>query len=260
MLISAVVLTKNEEGNIKKCLESLKWCDEIIVIDDYSDDLTAIVAESEGVKVFLHVLENDFAGQRNFGLGVAKGEWVLFIDADERVPQSLIREIKFHISLHRHTFKTATTHSKFRIQGYYMKRRDYMWGKELKHGETGNIKLLRLAKRDSGRWVGKVHEVWNVKGKLGELENAIVHYPHQSMVEFLSEINYYTDIRAEELFHQKVRVRWWDIIIYPKAKFIMNYFLRAGFLDGIEGLILAIAMSFHSFLVRGKLWQLWDQK
>lgn len=135
-----------------------------------------------------------------------------------------------------------------------------MWGKELRHGETGNIKLLRLAKKDTGRWEGKVHEEWKVKGEIGTLKNGIEHYPHKTIAEFLKEINYYTDLRSKELYEKRVKANFFSIIIYPKVKFFQNYILKLGILDGMEGLIFAILMSFHSFMVRGKLWLLWDKK
>ncbi len=129
----------------------------------------------------------------------------------------------------------------------------------MRYGETGSIKLLRLAKKDSGIWEGKVHERWKVKGKVWELKNPLLHCPHQTISEFLSEINFYSTIRTQELFDQGVKTSVWQIIIYPLGKFIQNYFFKRGFLDGIPGFVVATIMSFHSFLVRGKLWQLWEK-
>ncbi len=249
ILVTAIILVKNEEDNIEKCLRALRWYDEIIVIDDNSTDQTREIAEKMGAKVYQHALNNDFAAQRNFGLEKAKHEWVLFVDADERISDTLASEIILRI-----------TRAESGESGFYVKRIDTMWGKELRHGETGDIKLLRLAKKNAGKWERKVHEEWKVKGKIGELQNPMLHYPHQSMTEFLKEINFYTDLRAQELYDKRVRVNGLDIVLYPKGKFIINYFLKGGFLDGMPGLIVALLMSFHSFLVRGKLWILWERK
>mgnify|MGYP001615031260 CR=1 FL=1 len=112
----------------------------------------------------------------------------------------------------------------------------------------------RLAKKDAGKWKGAVHEKWEITGKVGTLKNPIIHYPHQTVAEFLQELNLYTSLRAEELYMKNTRAYWWSIVVYPMIKFTVNYFLKRGFLDGIHGLIFAIIMSFHSFLVRGKLW------
>ena len=150
-MISVVILTKNEEKHIGDCLDSLSWCDEKIVIDDHSDDKTVEIAKAKGAKVFIRSLHNDFSQQRNFGLEKAQEDWILFIDADERVSSALWYEIMQHMS------ESIDDHA-----GFYLKRQDTMWGKVLKYGETGNIKLLRLAKKGTGKWVGNVHEQWKV--------------------------------------------------------------------------------------------------
>jgi glycosyltransferase involved in cell wall biosynthesis len=242
-MITAVVLTKNEEKNIKECLESIKWCDEIILIDDESKDKTVKIAQNYKAKVFVNPLKNNFATQRNFGLKKAIGDWVFFIDADERVSEALWFEIMQH-----------TNSSISDVSGFYIKRKDIIWGKELKFGETGNTKLLRLARREAGEWVGHVHEEWAIKGKKVTLKKELIHYPHQSVKEFLSEVNYYTDLRADELYRKGIKGSWIIIVLYPVGKFIKTYVAQQGFRDGVPGLITALMMSFHSFLVRSKLW------
>lgn len=243
-MISAVILTKNEQENIEDCLKSLQWCDEIIVVDDYSEDNTRMIAKTLGAKVFLHHLDNDFSQQRNFALKQAQGEWVLFIDADERISSALASEIKYKV-----------LSSKYK--GFYLKRHDFFGGKWLKHGETAKVKLLRLGKRRAGEWKRKVHETWEIKGKLGELKNPILHYPHQTISEFLESINFFSTLHAEVLFKEGVKTNTFQIIVYPLGKFFQNYFLRLGFLDGTPGLIVALMMSFHSFLARAKLYLKW---
>ena len=244
-MISVIILTKNEENNIIDCLEGLGWCDEIIVIDDSSVDRTLQVIKNFNprVKIFQRELQGDFSVQRNFGLSKAKGEWVLFIDADERLSNGLKGELMDFLESKDSEYS-----------GFFIQRKDVIWGKELRHGEATDIKLLRFGRKDSGSWAGKVHEVWNVKGKIGEFKMPLYHYPHQSVAEFLKEINYYTDLRAKELFDRGEKVGFLKIILYPVLKFKINYFLKLGFLDGIEGLVFALMMSFHSFLVRAKLW------
>ena len=175
-MISAVILTKNEENKIVDCLESVDWCDEIIIIDDFSTDRTLQVVRNfnSRVKIFQHDLNGDFSSQRNFGLLKAKGEWILFIDADERLSNGLKGEIMDFVSLD----------NKNNV-GFYLQRKDFIWNKELKHGEAGNIKLLRFAKKDSGTWEGKVHEVWKIYGNLADFSMPLLHYPHQSIADFL---------------------------------------------------------------------------
>ena len=119
--------------------------------------------------------------------------------------------------------------------------------------------MLRLARKKAGAWYGKVHEQWVVEGETDTFENHLIHYPHPTISEFLSEINFYTTIRAKELLEAHEKASVLKIIFYPKAKFIQNYFFRLGFLDGIPGMVQAILMSFHSFLVRAKLWTYSDK-
>src|SRR4051812_8321966 len=139
-MISAIILTKNEEKNIKDCLDGISWCDERIVIDDESTDHTREIAQENGAKVYTRVLKN-FSDQRNFALQKARGDWILFIDADERISPALWFEMTQRIN---EPIENPT--------GFYLKRIDVMWGRELKHGEAGAIKLLRIAKRNSGKW------------------------------------------------------------------------------------------------------------
>lgn len=247
MAISAVVLTKNEEKNIVRCLESVSWCDEVVVIDDDSLDNTVQLAKQHAAMVYKHSLGNDFSMQRNFGLSVAKNEWVIFVDADEVISPALKEEIQ----------KAITATNK---KGYFLKREDFLWGKKLQHAEVGNMWLLRLGRKDAGRWQGKVHEMWKIHGSIQKLRSPLYHYPHQTIAEFLQELNYYTTLRAKELYTQKVHTSFFSIIAYTKAKFILNYVIKLGFLDGIEGFVFALLMSFHSFLVRGKLWLLWQKQ
>lgn len=250
-MLSVIVLTKNEEKNILDCLETVSWADQVIVLDDFSSDRTIEVIKSlnsKKIEIYQRKIEGDFASQRNFGIEKTKSEWILFVDADERITPDLRHEVNEIIV----NEKNKSIHD-----GFYIKRRDYIWGKELKHGETGSIKLLRLAKKSKGKWSGSVHEVWRVEGNIGELNYPLLHYPHQSISQFLEKINFYTDLRSSQLYRDGVSVRTRQIILYPLGKFLLNFFVKFGFLDGIRGLIFALMMSFHSFLVRAKLWGLW---
>lgn len=251
-MISAVVLTKNEEKNIIDCVETLLFCDEILIIDDNSEDRTVDLLKhlkNPKISIVTHPLENNFAKQRNFALTQVKSPWVLFVDADERISDALQYEIMNHVDS-----------SLDNISGYFIKRIDTIWGKKLLYGETGNIELVRLGKKEMGKWKGAVHERWIINGKTSNLKHPLMHYPHQTLTEFLTEINVYTTIRAQELYKKGKKSNWWSIVFYTKIKFFVNYFLKQGFRDGIQGFLVAMLMSFHSFLVRGKLWLLWQKK
>lgn len=244
-MISVVVLTRNEEENIKNCLQSIKdLASEIILIDDYSTDETIKIARDLGAKVFLNKLDSDFSKQRNFGLKKAKNKWVMFLDADEMVSNKLAQEIKTVISNDKD------------INGYFFKRNDSFAGCFLRHGETANVRLLRLAKKNSGSWQRKVHETWDVKGQTKEFKNPLLHYPHSTVTDFLKEINFYSSLHAESLKKEGVKPSLFRLIFNPLGKFISNYIVKKGFLDGTPGLITSLMMSFHSFLARGKLFNL----
>ena len=252
-MLSVIVLTKNEEKNIVDCLESVLFCDEIIIIDDMSSDRTLDILDRysqdhEKIKIFKRELNGDFSAQRKFGVEKTTYDWALFVDADERITVDLANEI------------TEAVTPSTKEGGFLIKRVDYMWEKALTHGDTGNIYLLRLFNKTKGSLKGKVHETWQTDHDVKRLLNPILHYPHPTISEFLREINFYTDLRAGELYEKGVKSGFIRIILHTKGKFFQNYFFKMGFLDGTAGLVHALLMSFHSFLVRGKLYLLWQKK
>jgi glycosyltransferase involved in cell wall biosynthesis len=273
-MISAVILTHNDEKSLLRCLKGVSWCDEVIVIDDESTDNTEVVAKECGANVYTRALRDDFAAQRNFGLEKAKEEWVLFVDSDEVVPNELAGEIQSLLSsrgsaswrrrgdlfgLPAGKAGIASPSERSRndiVNGYFIKRSDWWGGRWLRHGEMGNVKLLRLARKDAGKWEQPVHEQWKVNGFVGGLASPLLHYPHSNVAQFLDEINRYSTVYARFLYSQGVKEPVWYIVAKPFAKFFINYFRRFGFLDGTPGIIVALMMSFHSFLVRSKLWHL----
>jgi len=249
MELSVVILAKNEESNISRAIKSVKpIASEILVIDDFSTDKTKGAAAELGARVVTHGLNDNFAGQRNFGLEQASGDWVLFIDADEEMTPDLAKELE----------KKINSSS---VDGYYLKRQDFFGGRLLKHGDhprqsrhNGLISLLRLAKKDTGKWVYPVHEVWQIKGPTASLENPLNHYPHQTISEFIDSVNYFSTLRAKQLFQEGEKGSLTQIVLYPLGKFIQNYFFRLGFLDGTPGAVTALMMALHSFLSRSKLY------
>lgn len=241
-MLSAVILAKNEAANIEACLNTLKWCDERLVIDDFSEDQTAFLAQKTNAKVFKRRLAGDFASQRNFGLQKARGEWVLFIDADERITEALGKEII-----------NAICHQPL-ANGFYFRRRDYLWGQFLRHGETARLRLLRLAKRNSGQWHRCVHETWQIAGFATELKNPLLHYPHLNLSQFVAHVNFHTTLHAQALQSEGKNASILKVITFPLAKFANNYFWQGGILDGMPGLITALMMSWHSFFGWAKLY------
>lgn len=189
------------------------------------------IIEKNKTARFSRRLKGDFASQRNFALSKAKGDWVLFIDSDEKLSPELISVPQG-------------------FAAFYLKRLDHFFGKILHHGETGNIKLLRLARKNFGHWGGRVHEVWIGQGRVGTLKNVLIHNPHPTIFKFLQKINFYTTIRVIELTKFSCLE-----LLKPPAKFIANYFFKLGFLDGMAGFVMAYMMSLHSLIVRVKQYE-----
>lgn len=238
--LSAVVLAKNEESNIGKCLESLSWCDEILVIDDFSTDNTSKIARKHGTKVIKHNLSNNFAQQRNFGLSKTSNEWILFVDADEVVSDELRDNIK----------KKLQNPDQY---GYFLERKNYYYNKQLGYGEWGKTKLIRLGRKSAGRWTRAVHEHWDIS-KAGKIDGMLIHNSPQSTADFLTKIERYSGIHAIENSKEDKSANFYKVIVFPIGKFLKNYLIDKGYKDGIQGFIMSTMMSFHSFLSWGQLW------
>lgn len=244
-LITAVVITRNEAQSLPRCLKSLDFCDRVLVVDDDSSDATRRLARQAGAQVLTHPLSQNFSAQRNWALSQCHTPWVLFVDADEVVPKPLANEIRRVVS-----------NSSAPYSGYSLPRQDFMWNRQLRFGDLFHVRLVRLAKLGVGSWQGRVHELWRISGPVGALHHPLHHYPHRNLSEFLSHINQYSTLRAQELIASNSHPSFWQIIIFPPAKFLYLYLLRFGFLDKTPGFIHAMVMAFYSFLVRGKLWLL----
>jgi len=274
MKITAIILTKNEEKNIERAIKSVEFCDEILIVDDLSTDGTIerIRNSKFEVRKFEHDSNGNFSAQRNWAMGKAKNEWILFVDADEEVSKELQKNITNVIASDSEAIPNeiaasfsdsedslpAGRQARNDINAFYIKRRDFWWGSELKYGETFEARnggIIRLIKKGSGEWKGTVHEKFVTDLPIGQLEGFLNHYPHQTLKEFIQDINVYSTNRARELQKQGKKGGILPILLYPPAKFILTYFIYLGFLDGAAGFAYAFLMSFHSFLVRAKLFQ-----
>lgn len=241
-MISVVILSRNEEKNIGGCLEGLGWCDEVLVIDDQSSDKTVEIAKKYGARVIERSLNGDFAAQRNFAIEQAKNSWVFFVDADEVVTKELADEVMLKIK-------------RVEFKGFRVKRLDYLWGQRIIHGDIARFNYVRLGKRGAGKWRRRVDEVWEIEGNVGQLTNPLLHYPHQTVSEFLEEINFKSTLNARQFYAEGERttlIDWFK----PLATFFRSWIFKRGFLDGMLGFNVALLMSFHSFLVRSKLYLL----
>ncbi len=264
-MLSAVILAQNEEEHIEQCITSLKFCDEIILIDDNSTDNTVKIAKKLGAIVHTRSLKNDFSAQRAYGTKKATHDWILYVDADEVVSKTLQNEILKAINhplrqvgaplLDKEGNQRGGSDS---ITAYYIRRRDHFWGQTVIHGELStayHTGFIRLIKKDAGEWRGEVHETFMPSGKTSILNGYIDHYPHQNITTFLQEINHYSTLRAQEFLRAGKKATLFEIMMYPFGKFMYTYLVKQGFRDGAAGFVYSFLMSFHSFLVRAKLYQ-----
>jgi len=240
--ISAVILSKNNARSLERALQSVQWCDARIVLDDNSTDDTQRIALKYHAEYVCSPLSDNYAKQRNYGLTLAHTDWIFFLDTDEYVPEALMREIR------------AAVHTG-NCNGYMLKRTDIFMQKKLHHGETGYARFLRLAKRDTGYWQRPVHETWSISGKIGTLKHSLMHTPHDSISSFLDKIIVYTTMEAQYRKRNGERFSLFKVLVYPVAKFFVNYILKRGFLDGFPGLAMAYMMSLHSCSVRVHMYE-----
>ena len=235
-------MTKNEEIFLKACLTDLSFCDEVVVVDDDSVDGTLSIAKKMGAKVFVRSMNRNYGAQCNFGMKKALGEWIFFVDADERVSKELKNEIIKNIQ------------KKSPCVGFSLKRRDKLWGKWMKFGETSTFTSLRLVKNGSGRWRRKVHVWFDTKGETKRLKHSLLHYPHPTLFKFIGSINRWSSWHADANKEEGKKSNLLKINLFTFIKFIQNYIFRLGFLDGLHGFVHALLMSFHSFLAWSTLW------
>lgn len=245
--LSVIVLTYNESANILACLESIKWADEIIIVDSFSSDETLEICQKYTAKIFKRKVD-DFASQRNFGKEKASKNWVLFADADERVTPELKEEILNKVN------------SNEGFDGYFIPRKNLMIGKWINSCGFENNRLIRLFKKEKGEFTGIVHETVQLKGEAGILKNHLIHYSSNSIAEFMSKINFYTSYEAQVLFQRNRPFKWYKLVYHPTADFLRRYIRHRGYKDGIHGLTLCALMGMYSFLSYAKLGELYRQK
>ncbi|MFA4967320.1 MAG: glycosyltransferase family 2 protein [Candidatus Margulisiibacteriota bacterium] len=245
MKLSAIILTNNEENNIKKCLDSLPKDIELIVVDSGSTDRTIELAGKYGAKIFARKLD-DFSFQRNFGLDKALNDWVLFIDADEELSSELKHNLEYLIN------------NNDGIIGYDIRRWNYVLGKKMNHCWSPDY-VLRLFNKNYARYEGELHEKAVPKGKVIRIEDPILHYTFQSISGYFDKVNKYSTVEAQRLYKAKIEFRWGILISRSWAMFTHVLTGKKGFLDGTRGLILAMMEAFQSFLTYAKLFELYEK-
>ena len=240
MNLSIVILNHLPVKLLQPTLKSASFAAEIIIIQD-TNSKHSPPKSTKNIKVFSKPLHS-FATQRNFALKKASQPWVLFLDSDEVVSKKLQGQII-----------QAIETSKY--QGYYLNRQDIFFSQALKYGETGSIKLLRLAKKAAGKFTRSVHETWQIQGRVGELEAPLMHYKDNLTTSFISKITSYGLLDSQELVSENKPFSYFKLLFFPLAKFIQNYLFKRGLQDGILGLFHAYLMRLQSLSVRVFQWQ-----
>jgi glycosyltransferase involved in cell wall biosynthesis len=245
--ITVLIPTRNEEENIRDCLESVKWADEILVVDSGSTDRTREIA----AKYTGRVLEHEYvssAAQKNWAIPQAAHLWVLIVDSDERVTPELREEI---LDLLRRGPDCA---------GYYIRRVNHFMGRPVRH-VWKNDKCLRLFLRDKGRYQDRhVHADVEIEGVTGWLKNPLLHYTCQSFEKYMLKHDQYTTWAARDRAKGTPRVCWHHLTARPAFRFFKQYVLKLGFLDGRAGLIICGLSAFSVFMKYAKLWELQQSK
>jgi len=251
--LSVVVVTRNEEEILEQCLESVKWADEIIVVDSHSTDKTVEIAKRYTDKVFL--VEKDVPDaniNKNLGLEKATGDWILFLDADEIVTPELRAEIEEILKKDDKTF-----------DGYLVLRKNLFLGKWMKHGGWwGYAANVELVRRGKGRWPVGMHQTLKVDGNVGYLKNPVIHNTQRSITQWITKMNEYTSVEAKELYKGNVEFKKERVVFFPIAVFFRNYFIYRGYKDGFHGFVAAALAACYEFFRNVKLWenQLKNQK
>jgi glycosyltransferase involved in cell wall biosynthesis len=244
--ISVTVITKDEEKNISDCLKSVQWADEIIVVDSESSDRTVELAKQFTDKTFIRKWEG-YVPQKRYALSLVSNEWVLSLDADERVTPELKDEI---LKLSPGDFS-----------GFRIRRKNFLLKKEITSCGWEKDFQLRLFKKNKTDLNERlVHEKFVAQGKIDTLKNPMIHYTFSSFSEYFSKINHYTSLKAQELIQKKKRVGAWTIFSHTVSAFFAFFIFRRGFKDGVYGLIISLLHSVSTMMNYVKLWELQNRK
>ena len=247
--ITAIIPTFDEEVNIKEAIESVQWCDEIIVVDSFSRDRTVeIVKGFPDVRLLIHEYEHS-AAQKNWTIPQATHPWIFLLDADERPTPELVEEIKSVV-------QSGSTYS-----GFWIYRRNHFMGRRINYSGWQSDKVLRLFKRDECRYQNKhVHAEIEAKGEIGFLKQKLIHYTYKDLASYLKKADRYTTWGALDRFNtfaksgRKIGLPY--LFIRPFGRFLRHYFLRLGVLDGVHGFVISALAATNVFIRGVKIWRL----
>jgi len=245
--ISAIVLTRNAENLIADCLDSLSFCEEVVVVDSESEDRTREIAEKMGAKVFGY-LSSDFSASRNFGLKKVTHDWVLYVDADERVTKELALSIEHQIS-----------GAESQFSAFKLRRKNFYFGN---HEWPYIERLERLFKKNKLEgWYGQLHESPKVKGDIGTLEGYLLHYTHRNLSLMVNKTIEWSKIEAELRFKAgHPEMSWWRFLRVMLTAFLDSYLRQGGWKVGTVGLIESLYQSYSIFITYARLWEMQQKR
>ncbi|MEK6684031.1 MAG: glycosyltransferase family 2 protein [Nitrospirota bacterium] len=242
--LTAIIPVFNEEQNLEDCLRGLTWADEILVVDSGSTDGTLSIAHRHTDRILQHEYVNS-AAQKNWTIPQARHDWVLIVDADERVTPELQEEIR------------AVLREIPPCDGYSIRRKNYAWGKPIRYCGWQNDRVLRLFNRHKGRYQDKeVHADVVVQGTVGDLSSPLLHYTYRDLNHYFEKFQRYTRWGALDLEKRGKQARWYHLLLHPTFRFLRMYVFQRGFMDGLHGLVLCMLSAFSVFTKYAKLWDL----
>lgn len=247
MKLSVVVSAYNEEKNLGECLDSVRdIADEIIVIDNESQDATVEIARKHNAKIYTQANKLMLNINKNFGFKKASGEWILNLDADERVSEELKSEIMAVLKENNET-----------INGYWVPRKNIIFGKWIQNSIWWPDLHLRLFRKEKGTFAEKhVHEHIDVKGRIEKLESPIIHNNYQSVSQYLYKMDkIYTENEVKKILDNNQKLTTFDAIRMPVHDFLKTFFLQKGYRDGLHGLVLSLLQAFYAEIVFAKVWE-----
>jgi glycosyltransferase involved in cell wall biosynthesis len=242
--ISVIVITYNEEHNVERCLHSVQWADEIIVVDAFSTDRTVAIARKCGATVVHHEWEG-YGKQKAFALSCAAKDWVFSIDADEEVPNDLREEIR------------STIASSNSADGYEIARKSFFLGTWIRHGGWYPGYQLRLFKRAKARVNARpVHEGFDIAGNIDILSASLLHYTYNSIYQYIEKMNAYTSLDVvNKLGEDARRFRWYHCVLNPLSAFLRMFISLKGYRDGIHGFLVAYYSGISVMVLSAKCWE-----
>jgi (heptosyl)LPS beta-1,4-glucosyltransferase len=244
--VACIVITKNEEANIQDCLNSVQWVDELLVIDAESCDKTVELARARGANVSIRPWPG-FGLQKNFGMTQASSDWILILDADERVTEELRADVKRCLAEWKPGAPVA----------YRIPRRNCFYGAWVRGGGVYPDYQVRLFRRGTARYNDvAVHENLVVNGEIGTLIEHLDHYTERRIQDHFKKFGLYTTLAAQEKAKTVQTVGWTDLIFRPLVVWVKTYVLKQGYCDGVRGLIVCVFASMYTFVKYAKLWDL----